>query len=754
LRLDQLDDLPLAERVEVYLKIQEALTFGDMPPEDEAQPPPESVVMVQRWLGTQVRAAEQEVQVDRPMLIRRMNRAEYDNTIRDLFGVDLKPARVFPEDDSAHGFDNVGQALSVSPLLLEKYLQSARWITDRVIYSERPETRTERWTGAKLAYGKYIERCRQAGRQPEGDVALFFQSGPAPNNIKNHSTYPVAFPRPHFQADSPGRYALRIKTHAVGGGVSEGLRYQIYWETKHLDNFPLGDMAPILRINRDSELLERRYLTREPVVYEFAAQLEPGQEFSYNFENGPPNVNVERVGKDYPGPGMVVHWVEVEGPIFDAWPPASHQQLFYQGPDASMDAAYARGIFAGFARRAYRRPVDASEIDDMLAVFEQQLALGEPFERAVAGGIQLSLCSPSFLYLTEPKHGGKSGRLTDHELAARLSYFLWSSMPDARLFELADQGVLATPEALAAQVTRMLADPKASAFTHNFVGQWLNLRKLDQVAVDEELFPKYSDYLKFLIRRETELFFEEILRQDLSVLNFIDSDFVMINDRLARHYGIAGVSGAEFRRVSLRPEHSRGGLLGHASILTLTTCGTRSSPVMRGAWTLEHILGVEPPPPPKEIPALPPDTKGATTVRERLAKHREDPSCARCHNKMDPLGLALENYNVVGQWRKDYGSFRSWGASPYRPGKPVDAQVTLISGETVSNPAELRAALMKQKERFCHSLVEKLMVYALGRGLTLSDRASVRELGNRLEERYRLRDLILGIVNSETFQSK
>ena len=346
--------------------------------------------------------------------------------------------------------------------------------------------------------------------------------------------------------------------------------------------------------------------------------------------------------------------------------------------------------------------------------------------------------------------------LNDYELASRLSYFLWSSMPDDVLFELAAQGRLkGNPKVLEAQVRRLLKDPRATAFTTNFVGQWLDLRKLRDVAVEQKLYPRYSDYLKGLLVRETELFFEEILHHDLSVLNFIDSDFMMVNDRLAFHYGIKGVKGPKFRRVPVPANGVRGGLTGHASILTLTTCGTRTSPVMRGVWMLERLLGEEPPPPPKDVPALTPDTRGATTIRDQLARHREDPSCARCHNKIDPLGLALENYNVIGQWRTEYGRWSSWGRPPYRKGKAVDARVTLTSGQEVGSPIELRAALMNHKERFCHSLVEKLFTYALGRGPGFSDRNVIGQLNHGLQRNgYRLGELIVDLVRSEPFQSK
>ncbi|MFT5127494.1 MAG: hypothetical protein ACI8W8_001097 [Rhodothermales bacterium] len=757
LRLDQMDALPSAARVALYGKIDEALEFGDMPPEDEPQPAAAAVNELREWLHGEIQAAEGRAVRGRTMLIRRLNRVEYNNTIRDLFGIDLKPARVFPEDDSAHGFDNVGEALTVSPLLVEKYLNAARFITDRVIQEgDRPEPFSHSWKGKELKYGKQIEKDAGAGYRFDNGEVIFFMPGPSTASNMNLSSYGVPFGGKRFVAELPGRYRLRIKAHAEGSDISHQFQHQIYWETKHLENFPQGDMAAMLKVNVDTAAFDRVTISRQPGVYEFVTHLETGQKFSYNFENAPPNVNIERVGMDrsYPGPAMVVHWVEVEGPIYESWPPKSHQSIFFKG-EAEKDAAYAREILTRFARRAFRRPSTSAEIDTLMTLFRSRRDLDQSFEQSIAAAIELVLVSPSFIYLVEPSLDDGPRQLNDHELAARLSYFLWSSMPDDTLFALADEGGLRDPKTLAQQVTRMLDDPKAAAFTQNFVGQWLSLRKLDQVAVDKTLYPRYSDYLKFLLKRETELFFEEILKHDLSVLSFIDSDFSMLNDRLAAHYGIDGVKGAHFRRVQLQPEHRRGGVTGHGSVLTLTTCGTRTSPVMRGAWVLEHIMGVEPPPPPKEIPAITPDTQNTKTIRELLAKHREDPSCARCHNKMDPLGLALENYNVVGQWRSDYGRWGNWGRPPYRKGPGVDATVQLVTGETVSTPAELRAALLAHKGRFCESLVEKLLTYALGRGLTLADRQTVHALKGKLETNgYTLAGLIANIVQSEPFRTK
>jgi hypothetical protein len=758
LRLDRLTAKAQNAQVKILLKMQELLADGEMPPEDEPRPPKAETAEVQLWLKTRLAKAEDAVRRSGSrMPVRRLNRAEYDNTIRDLFGVDLKPARTFPEDDSAHGFDNVGSALTVSPLLLEKYMNAAQFVTDRVIFTKRPEAVKYRWKGVDLA-GVRKDHLLKAGRLPPDDAGILFQLGPRANNVRNTSAFKIGgrrkgdwFPKPTV----PGKHVIRFKAHVIGSGITPEFRWKIYYSLPHLENFPQGDLDAIVKFSKNGGMFERVYVARKPKVYEVSTLAEPGEVLSFNFENAPPNVAISRVGKEYPGPGLVIDWLEWEGPVFDQWPPLSHARIFFKGPDATKDREYAKAVLLRFANKAFRRPVQQNELDDLLQLFDTRLADGDSFERAVAAAIELALCSPSFLYLTEPSSSPKTSRqLNDYELASRLSYFLWSSMPDEKLFELASQGKLTSDEkTLETQVRRMLADPKAAAFTTNFVGQWLDLRKLKDIAVDQRLYPQYSDYLKTLLVRETEMFFEEILKHDLSVLNFIDSDFMMLNDRLAFHYGIKGIKGPEFRRVPVPADGHRGGLMGQASILTLTTCGTRTSPVLRGVWTLEKIFGQEPPPPPKEVPAITPDTRGATTIREQLAKHRADASCARCHNKIDPLGLALENYDVVGRWRDNY--YLGSNKRNLRKGPAVDASVTMLTGEKVTTPDELRAALMKHKDRFCHSLVEKLLTYALGRGLDLGDRRAVGQLTKRLKDHdYRLSVLVIGIVKSESFQSK
>jgi hypothetical protein len=746
LRLDRIRaGLAEGEDVELWQKIADQLRTGEMPPAKEPRPAPPSVDPVKAWITDGLaKAATRARSAGGRVVIRRLNRTEYDNTIRDLFGVDFRPASRFPEDDTAHGFDTIGSALSVSPLLLEKYMQAAETLVSRAIVGAKPEVFKKRWLGREITSGKYIKDLEAAGKKPEGDSVILFQSGPQANGNENLTSYLIPYARPNFKTKLPGEYVFRVKASSIGCGVSEKLKGKIYYEPKHLQNYPEGPFGVILKVTKEGELVGRVNVTKTPEEYEVRAYAESGQSFEFTFENGPPNVNLGRleVLHDYPGPGLVVHWIEIEGPVVDAWPPKGHRDLFFR------EGATAREILERFAARAFRRPATPAEVQDLLTVFDARQKMGKTFEQSVAGAVELALCSPSFLYLTEP-NAGSARPLNAHELAARLSYFLWSTMPDEALARKAADGSLLA--GLDGEVRRMLADPKAAALTRNFAAQWLHLAKLDAVAVDSHLFPYYTDYLRTLFRRETDVFFEEILRKDLSILNFIDSDFAMLNDRLALHYGIEGVTGPEFRRVALNKDLHRGGLLGQAGILTLTTCGTQTSPVMRGRWVLECLLGTPPPPPPKDVPALPGDVKGTKTIRERLAKHREDPSCASCHDKIDPYGLALENFSVVGLWRTDYGKPKSGG----KPAPPVDAAATLTTGESFTGPEGVKDMLLKRKDRFTHGFVEKLLTYALGRGLDVADRATVDALVAALEkDGYKMSGLIQGIVRSEAFRTK
>jgi Protein of unknown function (DUF1592)/Protein of unknown function (DUF1588)/Protein of unknown function (DUF1585)/Protein of unknown function (DUF1595) len=398
--------------------------------------------------------------------------------------------------------------------------------------------------------------------------------------------------------------------------------------------------------------------------------------------------------------------------------------------------------------RAYRRSVTPAEVDRVLKLVEMALASGEDFNAAIGVGLQAILVSPHFLFRVEldpePNNPDAIRTINDYELATRLSYFLWSSMPDDELFTLARLGLLRKGGNLDRQVRRMLADPKAQALIENFAGQWLQLRNLDTVAPDKGRYPDFDESLRRAMRKETELFFAAIVREDRSVLDFIDADFSFINSRLARHYGISDVSGEEFRRVRLDP-NERGGVLTQASVLTVTSNPTRTSPVKRGKWILENILGAPPPPPPADVPKLTEGAEGKLTgsLRQRMEQHRANPDCAICHKRMDPLGFGLENYDAVGAWRTKDGPFE------------VDASGELPSGETFVGPKELKAILKARQDEFVRCLSEKMLTYGLGRGVEYSDRCAVEDIARAVEKNdWKFSSLILAIVHSDAFQKR
>ena len=486
----------------------------------------------------------------------------------------------------------------------------------------------------------------------------------------------------------------------------------------------------------------------EPRVIEFTRYMEPRTTISILPYGLASAQTVKQQGAEkYAGPGLAVQWVEIEGPLNEAWPPESHRRIFGSLDQKSAPAynvrnrvevasedpsADAQRILRDFTRRAFRRPVSDEDVRPYVAIVQARLAEGATFE------------------------------LDDFALASRLSYFLWSSMPDEPLLALAAEQKLKEPEVLRGQVRRMLADPKAAAFTENFVGQWLNLREIDATEPSHLLYPEYDHMLKVSIIREAELFFAEVLKHDLSVANFLDSDFAMLNGRLARHYGIAGPEGWDFQRVELPAGSHRGGVLTMAAVLKVTANGTTTSPVLRGAWVLDRILGTPPSPPPEAVPGLEPDTRGATTIREQLARHRSIGGCAGCHKKIDPPGFALESFDVIGGWREHY-RIRGGGEPvsidgkrmPYNRGPLVDAADALPDGRTFDDIDEFKQLLLEDRELFARSLTKKLLAYATGAAPRVADATEVAAIVERTRERdFGLQSLVNEIVQSKLFRHK
>ena len=641
--------------------VADVLSTKVMPPEDEPQPKKEDVTAVVGWIAQALSLCDCTGPRDPGRVaIHRLNRTEYNNTIRDLLGVDFQPAKDFPADDTGYGFDNIADVLSMSPLLAEKYLSAAEQVLDKAIVTDATfAAKTQKYDPASL---------NATGGNTGGDLMV---NGEV---FGNHD----------FPAD--GDYEFRLKAGQDKFG-DENAKMVFKVDDKEIHTF---DVAAI---------------HRAPRMYKFrAAGIKAGK---HKFAAEYPNNAVDR---DNPNPrkrgdrNLYVDAIEIEGPFNAAPPPlpATHTRIFFVTPSpALIDAAAARQIVQRFAARAFRRPVSVEEVESLLKVYRASATGGETFIESVKVALEAVLVSPDFLYRIEvdPPTAGMSAEqlrnapahdITDYELASRLSYFLWSSMPDDELFRLADAKTLHTPAVLDQQVRRMLADPKSQALVSNFVGQWLETRALDDYRPDPEKFPEFDNDLRKAMKQEVEMFFQTLVKEDRSVLDFINGKYTFLNERLARHYGISGITGDEMRRVSFancgEPGKVRGGVLGMAGVLTITAMPTRTSPVKRGKFLLDQILGTPPPPPPADVPPLDRGNEPLTgPVRQRLEKHRTDPNCAVCHIRMDPLGFALENFNALGAWRDDDNGFKidPSGKLPdgHSPERPRGCRRRRLSGE-------------------------------------------------------------------------
>jgi hypothetical protein len=545
-----------------------------------------------------------------------------------------------------------------------------------------------------------------------------------------------------FHAPATGRYRFRIKCNGHMGPVT----MRIYGlSTYEYPNHLIGHYD--LPANK-------------PTVIEFEDEFPKGSTIDilpYRLDHiAFVNLGREKLMQHV---ALALQTAEVEGPIVSEWPRASFRWLYGNLDLNKGTLADAEQILKAFVPRAYRRPVSDAEVRPYVELVESRLAQTHDFRSSMRLGLQAVLCSPHFLFLEE-----KPGKLDGYAIASRLSYFFWSSLPDQTLLSLARDGRLAEPGVLREQVERMLADPKAERFTRNFLGQWLDLRLIDATTPDKMLYPEYDELLQVSMVGETQHFFLELLNHDLSVTNFIDSDFSMLNGRLAAHYGIPGVQGEEFRRVALPPGTHRGGLLTQASVLKVTANGTTTSPVVRGAWVMRNIIGQPIPPPPPNVPAVEPDIRGAVTIREQLDKHKQIASCASCHRKMDPAGFALENFDVIGGWRERYRSLEA--GDPVRAkidglgvkyclARGVDASDVLPDGRKFANIDQLKKLLLSDREQIAHCVAAKLLMYATGGMPQFSDRQIIDDIVARSRPHdLGLRTILHEVVQSPAFLNK
>jgi hypothetical protein len=726
------------------LAVLERVEAGEMPPKSKRRPPAKEVQLLCDWIRGKAAAAEAARRGQGRVVLRRLNRVEYENTVRDLLGVQVALKEVLPADTSAHGFDNVGAALHVSSFLMERYLEAADTALNLAIANGRqPPAIKQRYS---LKDQHQVKIMSESVFRKLGDTVVLFSSSPW-QAVHLYQFYPP----------DRGKYRFRI---SASGYQSSGKPV-----TYRVDAGLMGMVGQNHLVGYFDAPAAR------PAVVEFVDHLEARSTIRILPYGLAPAQAVHKIGADrYQGPGLAVQWVEVEGPLHDSWPPPSHRRLFGDLARASVrgnrhrlevvsknpegDAAC---VLRDFARRAYRRPVTDDDVKPLLALVKKKMAQKRSFEQAVRVGLMAAMVSPEFLFLRE-----KPGKLDDFALASRLSYFLWSTMPDEELLALAQQRKLGEPATLRRQVERLLKDPKAAAFTDNFVSQWLNLRDIDVTEPSHILYPEFDDMLKASMLKETYLFFDEVLRNDLSLTNFVASDFTMLNGRLAKHYGIPGVEGWQFRKVPLPKDSHRGGVLTMASVLKVTANGTTTSPVTRGVWILERILGTPPPRPPAAVPAIEPDTRGATTIREQLARHRQIASCAACHAKIDPPGFALESFDVIGGWRDHYRTTGRGEAvtvagrrMPYLKGPKVDPGDALPDGQKFRDVDEFKQLLLKDRDRLARALTAKMLTYATGAPPAPADQPEIAAIVRKLRaNHYGLRTLVHAVVQSKAFQNK
>ena len=784
------------DAIDLLEEVLDAINRGDMPPRERSvvQPTAEETRTVVAVL-TQLLVELNQANASQTTVMRRLNRFEYVNTMRDLLGLNREYFDVtsdFPVDATEHGFDNNGEALILSDHQLQRYLEVAKSAIDTATFFgvDQPISKSWSYRGVDFNGVSAYQRAPVTWRLIVDEDYLEIGHG---QPSERHPNFVKSFAR-DGGVPNEGWYLITLKA-AAANRLDHGYQHQEF------DRFTKEKLKLALWIAPEAALLEKnaadqRRLVKvwdlpdgEPEELTQRVWLEKGAIPFVSWTNGISSKgNIRRVAERYHpeviratqtqldaaalgdpqaktlvdqlkenegnallsevyrGPRVRIWEMKIEGPDVEQWPPQSHQILYGRSTEeAVLDTEQ---TLQKFARRAFRQPIEEHEIEHYVDFTEQRIELGDSIGEAIKLSMAAMLTSPRFLYLDEG-NDEENSRLNSYELASRLSYFLWSSMPDAQLINAAESGKLTTLEQIESHVLRMLNDERSEAFVEHFTDTWLGINTLGSMPPDPKAFEAYyRNRLEDLFKKETRLYFSELLQTNHSILNLIQSDYTFVNDTLAAHYGIDGVEGERFRKVTLEPKHRRGGLLGQGSVLTLSANGIETSPIVRGVWVLEKILGTPPPAPPADVPAIEPDTRGTTSVRDQLAKHRTVEACSDCHSRIDPVGFALEFYDPIGAFRETY---------PMRGQKGIliDGSGRLPSGESFTNEGDLKQLLIQRKDRVTQALTEKLMSYATGRTMTFQDQGEINAIASRVAETgYGLRDLIIAITKSSVFATR
>ena len=702
LAIDRYDTIAgMRQHRDVWKRIRDHIRHRLMPPLDEDQPTDDEREKLLAWIDDAVFPVDPAKPDPGRVTLRRLNRTEYQNTLDDLFGVQVKVTDLIPPDDSGYGFDNIGDVLTLSPAHLERYLEAGRQVLDTAIKPGDMPRPSKRFKGASL----------QGDGRPSGGGHYLFGPGQA---------------AAHFKPARPGRYRVTVSASGTKG----------------------AEVSPLMELRLDGERRHQWSVDApldEPRDYSHEIRIEKGRplEVALAFTNDFWDANFHDPARR--DRNLMIHSLRITGPL-DGPPPAkpeSHRRIFVDRKPGEKDRAYAARVLNLFARKAFRRPTRDGEVERYLDLVE--LAKAEGVESGVRLALEAMLVSPAFLYREEPQpepdNAERIHLVDEHSLATRLSYFFWSSMPDQRLMELASRGELR--QQLDAEIDRLIASPRSRQFVSNFTGQWLRLRDVAASQPARRAFPRFDRKLQGAMRRETEMLFAHIVRQDLPVATLLDANFTFLNHDLARHYGIPGVEGEEFRKVALA-DSRRHGILGHGSFHLLTSYPLRTSPVLRGKYVLENLLDTAPPPPPPNIPQLDPPSRHGdrSSLREQMERHRDDPGCASCHKMMDPIGFGLENFDASGAWRE------------LDNGKPIDNSGELTSGRKFHGVEELRKVLVTDhRSEFHRAVASRLLTYALGRGLDWYDKPALDRIVADTEAAHgSSRALLRAVVRSAPFQ--